>query len=185
MKLCILVLVLAVSMVSCQQAAPAEEKKVNTKEMWAKIKNLFQTLKGKLTNPENVGEAQGETKSQLEDAASTFNDAMIGIGNNIYTFSAKVNSQADGKIVQSELAQLGLCGQEVLSKAALPLSEVVGIVAKKSIDAAKTVTLPDAPPKDIVKGIEKAAEDAKKMAEDAKEAASKAAKAAQTAPKAA
>jgi len=184
MKACILVLVLAVSMVSCQVAAPAEEKKVNTKEMWAKIKNLFQTLKGKLTNPENVGEAKEETESQLKDAATTFNDAMIGIGNNIHTFSIKVNSEADGRIVQSNLAQLGQCGQDVLAKAALPLSDVVAIVAKKSIDAAKTVTLPDAPPKEIVKNIEKAAEDAKKMAEDAKAAASKAAAANQT-PKAA
>jgi len=170
MKVCIIVLVLGLSMVSCE---PAVEKKVDTKEMWGKIKDLFHKLKGKLTNPENVQDAKEETAKDLVAASEQFNDVMVAIGDNIYKFSGKINSQADGKTVQSELAQLGKCGGEVLNAVSEPLAQVVGIMAKKSIDAAKTVTLPDAPPKAVVDSIEKAAIEAKAAAQKAADEAKK------------
>jgi len=164
MKACILVLALAVTLVSCQVAKP-EEKKVNTKEMWGKIKNLFYTLKGKLTDPKNIGAAKDETKEQLENAADTFNDAMSGIGDNIYKFSIKVNSKADGEIVQRELTQLGKCGQEVLSAGAVPLSEIIAILAGKTIVAAEKVELPADAPKVVADKIQESAQQVQKAVE--------------------
>jgi len=169
MKVCILVLALAVTMASCQtQVAKPDDKKVNTKEMWAKIKNLFQTLKGKLTDPKNIGSAKDETKEQLENAADTFNDAMVGIGNNIYTFSLKVNSKADGETVQKELTALGQCGQQVLSASAVPMSEIIAILAGKTIVAAQKVELPADAPKVVADKIQEGAQQVQAAVEQAR-----------------
>jgi len=168
MKACILVLVLAVTMASCQQPAKPEEKKVNTKEMWAKIKNLFYSLKGKLTDPKNIGTAKDETKEQLENAADTFNDAMVGIGDNILKFSVKVNSKADGETVQKELAALGLCGQQVLSASAVSMSEIIAILAGKTIVAAKDIELPADAPKVVAEKLQEGAAEVQKAVDQAR-----------------
>jgi len=153
-------------MVACQtQVAKPEEKKVNTKEMWAKIKNLFYTLKGKLTDPKNIGTAKDETKEKLEAAAITFNDAMVGIGDNIYKFSIKVNSKADGEIVQRELSELGACGGKVLAAGAVPMSEIIAILAGKTIVAAEKVEIPADAPKVVAEKLAEGAQQVQKAVE--------------------
>jgi len=165
MKACVIVLLMALA---ANAAEP--EKKVNTKEMWANVKNIFYNIKGKLTNPENIDMAKETTKEDLVALASGFQNTMTAIGNNIQLFAGKVQMVPEGKTVQSELTQLGQCGFEVLSSLSQPMSEVMGILATKAVKTAQQAKIPEKPPTEVVKTIEKAAEDAKDLAEKAKKA---------------
>jgi len=166
MKGIVLVLALAVTLVSCQKTEQADQKvklppvpKVNTKEVWKKVKDAITSIKAKLASDSNVEGAKEETLAQLQAAAEAFEESMQGIGSNIMNFAKNLKNSpqvaADGQKVKVELDALGQCGNEVLTAAAEPLSEVVGLLTKKGVQVAKEAKVPENPPTVLVEGLKK------------------------------